>query len=189
MRLLLLLLTATLAAASAFAATSTISEQERLRNEAKVIIKSYAEELQGTVRQTITDSGAPNAVLVCQLLAPVITDKHSSSEWKITRTALRVRNPGNQPDAWERQILERFATAAAQGQSITTLNFADVVDGEFRYMQAIPTQEGCLACHGHTIDPAVKAALDRYYPDDQATGFALGELRGAFSVRHPLDTD
>ena len=37
-------------------------------------------------------------------------------------------------------------------------------------------------CHGSGLDPALKAEIERLYPDDQATGFKAGELRGAFTV-------
>ncbi|MFN7177274.1 MAG: DUF3365 domain-containing protein, partial [Thermaurantiacus sp.] len=53
-----------------------------------------------------------------------------------------------------------------------------------RYMRAIPTAPQCLACHGpeEAIAPAVRAAIAERYPDDRATGFRAGELRGAFSI-------
>ena len=49
-------------------------------------------------------------------------------------------------------------------------------------MKAIPTGEVCLKCHGSNVAPDVKAAIGELYPEDQATGFKAGELRGAFSV-------
>jgi hypothetical protein len=52
----------------------------------------------------------------------------------------------------------------------------------FRYMSAIPTQKICLGCHGKSIDPQVKAKLEALYPEDRATGFSEGDLRGAFVI-------
>ena len=45
----------------------------------------------------------------------------------------------------------------------------------------------CLACHGlkEQISPEVQAQLDRLYPEDQATGFNEGDLRGWFWVNVP----
>ena len=52
------------------------------------------------------------------------------------------------------------------------------------YMKAIPTAaKPCLTCHGWSLDPALKAEITRLYPDDQATNFSAGELRGAFTVK------
>ncbi|MDQ8208480.1 DUF3365 domain-containing protein [Coraliomargarita sp. SDUM461003] len=45
-------------------------------------------------------------------------------------------------------------------------------------------QTGCLACHGDpaSIAPEVAQKIAQLYPADTATGFAVGELRGAFRV-------
>jgi hypothetical protein len=56
-------------------------------------------------------------------------------------------------------------------------------------MQPIRVQAMCLSCHG---DPAgipaeVKEILASRYPKDLATGYKAGDLRGAVSVRIPLD--
>ena len=53
-------------------------------------------------------------------------------------------------------------------------------------MKAIPTGELCLLCHGETIDPDIAAAIDKAYPEDQARGFSLGDIRGAFTLSKPL---
>jgi hypothetical protein len=48
----------------------------------------------------------------------------------------------------------------------------------------------CLQCHGQPDDlaPGVVESLERLYPDDQATGFAEGDLRGWFWVEVPAET-
>ena len=55
-------------------------------------------------------------------------------------------------------------------------------------MRAIPTEALCLTCHGETLAPELAAAIAREYPNDQATGFKLGELRGAFRVVWPASS-
>jgi hypothetical protein len=43
----------------------------------------------------------------------------------------------------------------------------------------------CLQCHGvagRDILPATATLLQKLYPQDQATGFQLGDLRGAWRV-------
>ena len=93
----------------------------------------------------------------------------------------------NRPDAWEQAVLEDFQRRSQAGEAVASLNRAEVVDGEFRYMRAIATGEPCLACHGSAIKPELVQLLDRHYPQDQARGFAAGELRGAFTLRRPLE--
>ena len=50
-----------------------------------------------------------------------------------------------------------------------------------RVLQPIVIAEPCLACHGaaETIAPAVTEVLAARYPNDRATGYALGDMRGA----------
>ncbi len=54
-------------------------------------------------------------------------------------------------------------------------------------MKAIPmAAEPCAACHGTDVKPDVKSEIDKLYPQDQATGFKPGELRGAFTISMPV---
>ena len=53
-------------------------------------------------------------------------------------------------------------------------------------MKAIPTQEICLQCHGENLHGEVVEQLANHYPHDQATGFAVGDIRGAFTIEVPL---
>jgi hypothetical protein len=55
-------------------------------------------------------------------------------------------------------------------------------DRRFRYLRAIPTAPMCLSCHGSNIAPDVAKAIAAHYPADKATGFAAGDMRGAFSI-------
>ena len=46
----------------------------------------------------------------------------------------------------------------------------------------------CLKCHGQPereIAPSTMEVLRRLYPEDRATGFRLGELRGMWRVDLP----
>ena len=64
------------------------------------------------------------------------------------------------------------------------------IDGKkaMRYMKALPTQELCLSCHGkeNKVSPEVQAKLKELYPDDKATGYDSGQIRGAITARKPL---
>jgi hypothetical protein len=37
------------------------------------------------------------------------------------------------------------------------------------------------------VKPEVLAVIRKHYPEDQATGFKLGQLRGAFTLKKPLN--
>jgi len=147
-------------------------------------------QLKGELTKAIAEGGPMAAIDVCYTRAPEIAAQLSkSSGARVGRTALRVRNPSNAPDGLERSVLEQFAADLGSGPIDRPLEAAfeirrgDAV--ERRYMRAIPTDAVCLTCHGKTLAPELAAAIARNYPGDQATGFELGQLRGAFSVTWP----
>ncbi len=142
-----------------------------------------------TVKSAMQTGGPVKAVEACQLLAPSIVEQHSQTPWVVGRTALKVRNPDNAPDAWEKQVLEQFAQRTGAGEAVSALTHSEIVAGEFRMMKAIPTGEACLGCHGKKIKPELLTVIDQRYPQDKARGFDLGELRGAFTLRRTLESE
>lgn len=162
--------------------------------EAKGIMKQFATRLQGELQAAMKRGGPIKAIGVCKERAPAIASSLAhSSGWEVGRTGLKVRNTAlNTPDDWERAVLNTFEERKAAGESVKTMAYSEVVDTEqgqrFRFMKAIPTQDVCLACHGSNLTPEVTAALDTNYPEDQARGYALGDIRGAVTLSKPLTT-
>jgi hypothetical protein len=161
-------------------------------NEAEALVKQFASTLQGELKSALTEGGPAAAVAVCHERAPAIAESLSAqSGWSIGRTSLKTRNGAlNSPDAWETRVLEEFEQRAAAGEPVGPMRFDEVVDVDgqktYRFMKAIPTDQVCLACHGSDIAPEVAEAIDNAYPDDQARGFAVGDIRGAFTLSKPL---
>jgi len=164
------------------------AEIEKLVAAARLTVRRVKERLKGELVAAIRSDGAANAVALCQTVAPdLATEFTDSSGFEVLRTSLKLRNPENAPGDWERRVLSEFQEKAAAGADPNTLERFDQIvtpegDRMFRYMSGIATGEVCLNCHGSDIKPDVKAELVRYYPDDKATGYKLGELRGAFSL-------
>jgi hypothetical protein len=54
-----------------------------------------------------------------------------------------------------------------------------------RYMKPLIVQSVCNACHGpkENIPAEAKLILGQKYPEDRATGFLVGDVRGAISVK------
>ena len=159
--------------------------------EARGLVKEFSTSLKGQLQAAMKAGGPVTAIEVCNVQAPAIARSLADkSGWEVERTSLKLRNPANSPDIWEQAVLEQFDARKAAGETVETMEFHEVVDAEgvntFRYMKAIPTGEVCLKCHGSEIDPQVQAELVRYYPSDEATGYALGDIRGAFTLSKPL---
>lgn len=157
-------------------------------NRARAAVKELGEGLKGQLVDAIKSGGPHAAISVCKTVAPGLasdaSEKHGLS---VRRTALKVRNPANAPDGFERRVLEDFMKRAGAGEDVSKLEHAEMVTENgiqtFRFMKAIPmAAEPCSICHGTAVDAGLKAEIDKLYPADQATGFTPGEVRGAFSV-------
>ncbi|NBD95663.1 MAG: DUF3365 domain-containing protein [Gammaproteobacteria bacterium] len=161
--------------------------------QARIGAGALGKELQQALMSAMQEGGAVAAIDVCRIEAPAIAERVSIGHLDVGRTSLSVRNPDNAPDRWEARMLAEFNERLAQGEAPGRIEaFAIRHDGERRYghwMKAIPTQGLCTACHGTDIQPEVAGAIDAAYPKDEARGFSVGELRGAFSVEVELQSD
>lgn len=160
--------------------------------QSRAAVKDFMLTLKGALQQAMQEGGAVNAIAVCKEKAPAIAGDISTQKgWRVARTSLKVRNPSNAPDDWERKTLEVFDRRNAEGENPETMEYYELVEESsgpvFRYMKAIPTAPMCLACHGENIDAAAAAKLKALYPADQARGFKAGDIRGAFSITQPMD--
>ncbi len=159
----------------------------------RAAVDSLAAALKGRLQQALADSGTIGALHACNVEAIPLTEEISLEEGvTVGRTSQWVRNRRNEPDPWERQTLEHFTRRLEQGERPGTLEEWTVQTDSlghhtFRYMKAIIMKPLCLRCHGARLQPGVAARIAELYPDDRATGFHVGDLRGAFTVTKPLD--
>ncbi|MEN9373397.1 MAG: hypothetical protein RIR79_949 [Pseudomonadota bacterium] len=164
-----------------------------LLEDARKVASTVPPKLVSVLTAEIAKNGLASAVEVCNTKSPQMAKAASEQTgWAIKRVSLLNRNPQAVPDAWERAALEEFDRRAAAGESPAALEKSTVVeqDGkkEFRYVKALPTQAMCLGCHG-TADkvPAdVAGKIKALYPEDKATGYVAGKIRGAITLRKPV---
>ncbi len=180
--------------AGLFSASSAIAEQdiETQIMKSRMTIKTFGKTLKGELVAAMKAGGPINAIGVCNTEAPKIASKVSLDHaMSVSRTSLKNRNSSNAPSDWQAAVLEQFEADKMSGKMPNELEFSEIVDTnagkEFRYMKAIPTGEVCLTCHGSNIDAKVTAKLSELYPEDKATGFSKGDLRGAFVVTEILE--
>lgn len=141
-----------------------------------------------TLQEKVSKDGAAAAVPFCREYAPTY-GREKATEWaakakavlgassfRFRRVSLKNRNPNNAPDARQAEILQLWE----QGPAKPTVYQES---GRFFTMHPIKlAQPLCLSCHGDaaTLDKKAAAEIARLYPQDKATGYKLGELRGAF---------
>ncbi len=161
--------------------------------------RGIAGELLGQLGQKLkaamSTDGPVAAVSVCKESAPAIARQLSiANDAKVTRVRTRVRNQNmGVPNAWQKEALTQFEARLSQGEKAPDIEYWQVAENkhgksELRYAKAIAIQPQCLSCHGSAQDIAAPLTekLRIEYPNDQATGYSVGQLRGAVVVTRPL---
>jgi hypothetical protein len=162
-----------------------------LRAEAISIVKQFGGTLKPLLKEAIATGGLSHAIDICSIQAPQIAAQlGKASDWSVKRVSLKPRN-GRQAttDSFERKVLQEFDLRQQTGELPNTMTYAEATTTEFRFMKAQGTEGLCLNCHGKAISSEVRSALKRYYPNDVATGYSLGQVRGAFSLTKNLGSD
>src|SRR5512145_859938 len=109
------------------------------------------ETLGSRLARSLKESGPAGAMAVCAYQAQALAAEVGKKEGvTIRRTSLRLRNPANAPDAYERELLARFASEAAAGE-LPGETLDRRVENErtvYRYAKPLVVGRLCIACHG-----------------------------------------
>lgn len=170
------------------------AESRRLAEETRKVANDLVAQIRGALTKELEYSGPMRAVIVCKYTVPELSSALSrKTGWRVTRVSLRPRNPAlGTPDAWEQRVLLDFDKRVERGEKPDAMDFGEVVSEPagryYRYMKALPMGPVCMSCHGAEagLTSSVKSLLEAEYPHDRATGFALGQVRGAVTVKRPL---
>lgn len=141
--------------------------------------KALFEKLSTRLVQAMSDGGPANAIEVCSKDAAKLANEVGNElDLKIGRTSFKLRNPKNAPPAWAAPMVK---------ERVTEPKFVDLPADKLGAMLPIRLMPQCMTCHGpkENIDKEVLTALADRYPDDQATGFKVDDLRGWFWVEVP----
>jgi hypothetical protein len=136
--------------------------------------------LSARLMEVLGESGPSRAIQVCKVDAPrLAAEVGEEFGVSIGRTSHRLRNPQNSPPTWAQQHVDR---------QVAEPQFFARDDDRLAALLPIRTMAACVLCHGpkDEIVPEVRAALVSHYPEDQATGFQEGDLRGWFWIDVPV---
>jgi hypothetical protein len=126
------------------------------------------------------DSASPEgAIEVCRIRSKAIA-AFVGDQFGITmgRTSHKLRNPDNVPPEWALELVAEMAAEPA---------FLAGPNGELAALLPVRLKAECQMCHGpvEMIDQGIQSAIAEEYPNDQAVGFAEGDLRGWIWVQAP----
>lgn len=170
---------------------SSVSEQKRhdmLRQRGAEISAHMASVLVARLSGEIQERGEVGAIAYCSEHALAITDSIATRYGVIIqRLSHRYRNPNNAANGKELKIIEHYRQQLAANTMPQPLVYM-VADTPVYYAPLLVSMPLCLKCHGQPdidIQMETLQALQQLYPDDRATGFALGDLRGLWKITFP----
>ena len=174
--------------AEASSQANTQKELENLAMERGQQIASASQQaLASNLKAAIQRGGIEEAFKFCNIQAMPITDSLSRAyDATVKRATLWVRNPKDEATAVEREILEAYQMQMEAGET-TGPRLVNLDDQYVLYTQPIAIQNGlCLNCHGEVgtqVQQSTYKLIQERYPEDQATGHQMGDLRGIWSIR------
>lgn len=119
------------------------------------------------------------ALSVCKDRAPKIAEEVSDDNFQVGRVSRKNRNSGNLVQKWMLPLIEKYEEGSKK-KFLTV----EIEDGKsIGYIKPIKTKALCLNCHGKNISPELQTKIKFLYPNDSATGYSLGDIRGYFWVK------
>ncbi len=109
-------------------------------------------------------------------------ETYKIKEFTFGRASQKNRNPVNVPDEALIPVLEKWEKEISRGN----VPDSEVVKDGQNYYGALPiliSAPACLKCHGSPesgLDAKAADVIKSRYPNDKATGFKEGNLRGVF---------
>jgi hypothetical protein len=138
-------------------------------------------ELKASLKQALgtalAERGPAGAIATCSEIAPRLAERLSTSPVRIGRTTRRTRNSANAAVGWRLAALDHFE-AIRPTERPGAIYATRLPGGGTGVAEPLIVDDVCLVCHGENLAPDVAAALAERYPDDRATGYARGDLRG-----------
>lgn len=152
-----------------------------------VIMEDAKKTLGGELKAAMERGGIAEAVSYCNLNATGISEsvgqKYNAT---IQRVTDKPRNPANAANAEELVQLEKWRgiLASKSGQVVTSEETAT----ERHFYMPIKIDAFCTTCHGipgETLTLENQAIINKKYPEDKATGYSVGDLRGLWHISFP----
>lgn len=148
--------------------------------------RSFARQLVETrnyMSSVVRNEPEQNYALVPQVVATAVAKQVTGqTKYYLRQVSLRYRNPNNQPDPYESEMLREFAAGKAR-EVYGIVKIGN--ERYFRYLQPMIASASCLQCHG-TYDSAPSFIKARFPRGHFSYNYKIGEVIGAVSVRIPV---
>jgi outer membrane murein-binding lipoprotein Lpp len=163
---------------------STEDQAEYLAKGKKITAFSF-KALSSEVIKAIEEGGVKHATEYCQLQAsPLIDSLSKTYQADISRVSDKYRNQENKPDELDLKVIEDYRRQLSEGHELQA-HLEGKGTQVIYYSPIIILNPLCLQCHGEpgkTMETENAKFIKTKYPEDKATGYTLGELRGVWRV-------
>lgn len=172
--------------------------QDPLSNEEAAAYQTKGSELASSTQKvlasnligTIQEGGAENALEFCNIQAIPLTDSMAVElKAHIKRVTDRPRNSGNKANETELAYIKSAQENLSEGSEVEPS--IQLSGGKVTGYYPIITNQLCMQCHGSEgseINEPTLTKIKALYPEDEATGYAVGELRGIWVVEMERDS-
>jgi hypothetical protein len=147
--------------------------------------------LSGQLMGAMAKGGPTHAIDFCSTRALALTAAVGSSNRVVLhRVSHAPRNPANAANPLEQELITRFQAEVRLGTNQPPVPPAPVLrtnttGATVFYAPIVLSNPLCLQCHGtpgREIATATAEAIGQRYPQDRATGFRMGDVRGLWKV-------
>ncbi|HKK79447.1 MAG TPA: DUF3365 domain-containing protein [Phaeodactylibacter sp.] len=170
--------------------TATTLDTAKYKKQGMEIAMGTFKALSGQLKSALQEGGVPNAVRYCNTVAyPLVDSLSEVYNASIRRASDKVRNPKDAPTPLEQEVLDTYHAQMAAGEQPKPV-VRQLQSGEIAFYAPIRMQELCLNCHGklgETLKKEDYAVIKELYPEDEAIGYAAGDLRGIWSITFQED--
>lgn len=156
---------------------SALSDNQKAQKKMAIAAKDKLfASLLGELMKSMSENSPAKSVNVCKSRAPEIA-KSVSEEMgvRIGRTSFKLRNDKNKAPEWAANFVSDRVEDPID---------VELPNNGLGVLLPIRLKATCTICHGDPkqIGPDVKVAIATNYPNDEATGFSEGDIRGYFWV-------
>jgi len=161
--------------------------REEIFDKCKMIaleLKHMREYLAETMAITNMEHNETTRMLMPAMAGNEIGKKfYNATGYQLRQVSSKYRNPKNKPDKFEENALAEFE----KNENLSEYKGIDKISGQkvLRYLIPLYIEEACLKCH--SAKETIPEIIQEDYPEDRATDYVFGDLRGAISVAVPID--
>jgi hypothetical protein len=164
--------------ALAFATSCLLASEDSLITKGNDVSATLLQKLGGELKSHMQSEGAISALQFCSLNALTLTESigHDSNT-TLKRVSIKNRNPINAADSSEKIVLDKWDAMLKNNQPLPVYE----IEQKRYYKPILINNEACLKCHGN-VEGDLAKAIHATYPEDKATGYKMGDLRGMIVV-------